>query len=347
MRVKNLLERLRGIESSREECERASRLNNVILYGIPPSDMYKREIPADLINKLEKAFKIKLGGKFVTCYRLRPNSPRGEDNSAPVLVKFQHPLDKKEFVDLVHSRVWTADIFGGSPNIRIFINEHLTPHRAILFREANTLQQRGKIQAWISDGRVFVSKNKTCGGIELLNLGMLRELTDDVKPSKKQFSHPRYNRITFPAETTPSSSNQSETSHSSANSSIHDGPSSLSTVHSSTNHSDGSQSEAHSSTHHGQSSPSTVHSSSNHGHIDHSSNQSSTNHSHSSHSEAHSSILHTTHSTAHLSTDHSHSSSIDQTHRTNHQDYSHSNVSQPHPSTNHSQPATSQVNLLS
>lgn len=182
-RLKKLQERLRELELSREEIERSLRMCNVVVYGIPVlHNNSKAEPPAELMSKMEKAFNFSFAGKLNSCYRLRPGT-RNERVGIPVLIKFFHPVYKYEFINHVNGKRLTADIFGGLPAVRIYANEHLTPHRANLYREANNLKAQGKLHVWIQSGRVFVSRTSDAPGVEVHSLQEIREIASLPLPT--------------------------------------------------------------------------------------------------------------------------------------------------------------------
>lgn len=170
------------MEANREEIERTNRLNNVVVHGIPIRAKNSPEPPTEIMRLIETGFNVNLEGKINTCYRLRPG-PRQEQIGVAILLKFIHPVFKSEFLNHVRNNPRTMLDFGGTSRHPVTASEHLTPHRAILLREASAFSRKGRLQVWVLNGRLYVRKTNDSVGFEPQSVQEIRDLANQDSPN--------------------------------------------------------------------------------------------------------------------------------------------------------------------
>lgn len=180
-KLKVLQQRLTAMEANREEIERTNRLNNVVVHGIPIRAKNGPEPPSEILRLIQTGFNIDLEGKINTCYRLRPG-PRQDQIGVAILLKFTHPVFKAEFLNHVMNNPRTMMDFGGLSRHPVTASEHLTPHRAILLREASAFSRKGRLQVWVLNGRLYVRKGNDSIGFEPRTVQEIRDLANQEGP---------------------------------------------------------------------------------------------------------------------------------------------------------------------
>lgn len=141
-----------GLKKKIESAENYSRLNNVVISGLP---VWKDEDPVHVAIKAADIVGIKLKREdIVDCHRL---PSRGD--SKPFIVKFVSRLTARAVISAYKSTRPKADKVGGDPSVSLFADRHYAPKTSFLLRSARTLRKFGYAAPWVKGGSVFVRAN--------------------------------------------------------------------------------------------------------------------------------------------------------------------------------------------
>ncbi|KAJ0172947.1 hypothetical protein K1T71_001524 [Dendrolimus kikuchii] len=116
--------------------------------------------------------------------RLRPNENTSE-LPRTIIIKLLRKTKRDEIIQAAKSRrnLTTEDIVSGVPK-KIYINERLTKHNRILFRDARQRAQRYNFRyCWIRNGNVYVREAEKKPAISILSQ---HDLDEKVGPFRKQ-----------------------------------------------------------------------------------------------------------------------------------------------------------------
>lgn len=136
-----------------------------------------------LVQRLERGFNVSLVNDVYACYRLPVREPL--PSGIPLLVKFFDNSHKVNFIQRVKKVRATAAEFGGSADVRVYANEHLSKYMSSIYREALRLRQPAKVRfVWSRDGCVFVRQDV---GRPPVQVKTLRQLYEVFKVPPSQF----------------------------------------------------------------------------------------------------------------------------------------------------------------
>lgn len=156
--------------------EQLGRINNVEIAGIP---LLKSENLKNIIHNIATKVGFTLLPTDIDyTHRVRRfNSTRNEiptkhdgstsldSSSIPnIIVRFTQRYRKNEFLAAVRARrgLTTADAGLNGPSRPVYVNDHLTPHNKLLYKETRLLaKQKDYKYVWLSDCRILLRKNDT------------------------------------------------------------------------------------------------------------------------------------------------------------------------------------------
>jgi hypothetical protein len=114
------------------ELQQYTRKNNLIITGIPK--LTAGENTVELVLNFAKAINYQLSERDLDAtHRLRQ---RNKESDPPIIVKFVSRIVRTKFLIHCREKRPTANIMGGQPNVKVFVNEHLTPQTADLLKYA-------------------------------------------------------------------------------------------------------------------------------------------------------------------------------------------------------------------
>lgn len=162
-------------ENRIDELERAVRMNELVISGVP---YVADERIIDIVSNICKAIKFTGGiDSIETCFRL-PTASNRRRTSSSIIVKFWGADAKNQFFKqyFVAKKLCTTMI-GFTAKSRIYVNENLTKRNFEIFCKCRDLKRDGKIARFNTQrGRVVVRINGT-GDANIINsLEQLRAL---------------------------------------------------------------------------------------------------------------------------------------------------------------------------
>jgi TolA-binding protein len=154
--IKNQENQIQSISSANEELEQYSRVDNMLIHGVPAPQPNTQENLYTLIPEiLNRNFEnLNLSSEHISiAHRLPPPRPQSATSASsrqtppPIIVKFTR-------------RVIRNNLLANKKSLKgrsISISEHLSPRRASLLKKASTLVLSKKIgSAWSQEGKILV-----------------------------------------------------------------------------------------------------------------------------------------------------------------------------------------------
>ena len=132
---------LKNAKAKTEKMQQYSRRNNVVFNGIP---FFKDESPMDTAMKISTAFDLSLNENDIDCcHRLfSKNNPTSDDQRDPAfLIRFVHRHKKVTVMKKIKLLKPTAEVLGGSKEIKIYCGDHLTKQSLQLKKNVQMLLQ--------------------------------------------------------------------------------------------------------------------------------------------------------------------------------------------------------------
>ena len=130
-KIEALTQEVSKLKLENAELRQYSRKNSTLIQGLPRTE--PRENPIDLAIRFAK----EVGFKLDKCDIDDAHRLPSKSDKKPFLIKFISRVTKREFI--IHckqKRDLNVSILGGSPNTRIYVNDHLTPETSKLFQTA-------------------------------------------------------------------------------------------------------------------------------------------------------------------------------------------------------------------
>ncbi len=161
------------LEDKMQRMEEYSRSYNVLLFGIPEMD---GETGSHIISRIESVLKIGLKDNHIAnCHRLKS---RNRNSPPPFIIKFVNQNMKNLLISKLKSSESgiTAELFGGSREVRIKISEQLTASKVDLFNQAKELYKIGYKYVWCKGGKIFAKEGDTTAAILISNRETLDKL---------------------------------------------------------------------------------------------------------------------------------------------------------------------------
>lgn len=139
------------LETRVHDCENYSRRNNVVIHGIP---ILHQEDPLVTAEKLGDILGVSMKPSEVdVAHRLKS---RNTNQPPPFIIKLINRWKKDKIMAAAKRIQPKADEFGGSKDVRIYANEHLSPQSQLLFAKARKLKENYFV--WSKNGQVLVRK---------------------------------------------------------------------------------------------------------------------------------------------------------------------------------------------
>lgn len=130
-KIDDLTKEVTRLKVENADLRQYTRKNSALIQGLPKTD--QRENPIELTLRFAKEVGYPLNKNDIDDAHRLP----GKNENRPFLIKFVSRITKRDFV--IHckkKRELNASILGGSPNTRIYVNDHLTPETSGLFQSA-------------------------------------------------------------------------------------------------------------------------------------------------------------------------------------------------------------------
>lgn len=145
------IDKVKVHENRLDEIDNYSRINNVVVYGIP---MTENEAPLEVTEKIGSVLGVPLPRVQVDiAHRLRS---RNTNMPPPFIIKLLNRWKKEELMTAAKAIKPTAASFGGSNEVRIFVNEQLSPKNQLLFHHAKKLKKEYFV--WGKNGVLWCRK---------------------------------------------------------------------------------------------------------------------------------------------------------------------------------------------
>jgi len=153
-KVGKLEEDILELQKSRDHDAQYSRTNEVVITNIP-------KIPGeklmDTLARIIHILKVPLDIKDLNAFHWNPSRKQGSQPT--FLLDFLRRWQKTDFIIAARKLKPTAALYGGNPNTKIYISEHLTQATLKLLMKARQLKDHGYLPARTMDCKVFVRKN--------------------------------------------------------------------------------------------------------------------------------------------------------------------------------------------
>lgn len=163
-------------EKTNEKRERINYNKNLVLDGVPK---VTGENIFQVFYQISDFLQVSVGDRDIdSLFRIK-----NEKNTPSIIVCFhsQHLRDKvfKKYLD--KKEVKLSSVGFNNNNNRVFINEHLTPKNADLYRKARNAKSSGFLsRSYTRNGNVFVTKGKNT---DVIKINSVEELEAVVKKS--------------------------------------------------------------------------------------------------------------------------------------------------------------------
>lgn len=145
-----------------QELEQYSRKDNIIINGIPSSE---EENVQKLVFKIAEKVGVTLKDYDISAaHRL----PANRGKIPAIIVRLNSRDEKSMIISQSRKLKLNGNDLGLKPAVPIYINEHLTPFKMSLFKEALGLKKQGKIQhVWVKDCKIFIRKEENEAAIRI------------------------------------------------------------------------------------------------------------------------------------------------------------------------------------
>jgi len=157
--IVELEKRVENVEIQQIKDDQYRKKADIIISGVPQVEGESSTNNTVLINTVLQNIMSKIGvqlnpSEIVAAHRLRRVG-----NMAPAIILRLVAYEKKEAIMRAAKQTrLTAEVLGGSRNIKIFFNHHLSRHYRLLFKEARTLREHGFQYVWSRGDGVILAK---------------------------------------------------------------------------------------------------------------------------------------------------------------------------------------------
>ena len=151
------------------DLEQYSRINNVIIKGIP---YMANENLRTTVAKIATHLKININNNDIQVVHRLPS--KHADKTQSIIVKLNNRDLKYELIKRTKSAKLNASDLGFTTEMPIYITEHLTRENADLMSFAIDLKKKGAIMfAWSKDGKILVKEREDTRTIRIQELSQL------------------------------------------------------------------------------------------------------------------------------------------------------------------------------
>lgn len=169
-----LKEEVAKLKGKIEEAEQHSRLNNIKISGVP----YTREEQlSDVVLKIAEVLKVPFTRDCIdTVHRVASFNNKGYK---PIILRLTSRDTKEELLRAVRNRkgLEARDLGFQGISLNVYLNEHLTPFRELLYRKAREAEELKK-RVFIRRGNILAKTE--ADSRELVNIRSEEELRDLV-----------------------------------------------------------------------------------------------------------------------------------------------------------------------
>lgn len=156
------------------------RSNNIEICGVPEKN---RENVLSLVKKVGSEIGITiLEEDIIVSHRVSQFSESQVPRRAPknIIVKFANICKRNNFLEAAKKRRnpgLSSSNLGFEENVRIFVNEHLSPFYKLLFRKAREFCKNNNYKyCWVKGMKIFVKKNDEEKAVHIVNETVLSTL---------------------------------------------------------------------------------------------------------------------------------------------------------------------------
>jgi len=148
--INQLINENRELKRNVEENEQYSKKSNVIINGVPETN---DEELRKVIGEVASCLGIELHDYDLQAAHTLPS----KSEIKPIIVKFNNYDKQKEMIVQARKLKISSDALGLSPNVPIYIDEHLTKPTIELINQAKNLKKQGKLTTVLCrDGKVKI-----------------------------------------------------------------------------------------------------------------------------------------------------------------------------------------------
>lgn len=161
--------------------DQLARMNNLEISGVP---LMKSENLHNILHNVAVKVGITITSADVDyIHRVRRYPSKDGETAAGltpnIIVRFTRRRCKGDMIAAVRARrgLTTADLGIDGPAKPVFVNDHLTPHNKMLYRQARTLgKENGYKFIWLNDCKIFLRKNEVSKSITIANESDLKKI---------------------------------------------------------------------------------------------------------------------------------------------------------------------------
>lgn len=151
-----LQNRICELEKKVEDSEQYSKNYNAVISGVP---VRHDEDPVKIVKKIAASCEIQIQDwEIIAAHRLKSR----QNGDTPIIVKFHRKVTKENMIMNVRKKKLTAELFGGKRDSKLFVNEHLTTNKSLLFKKARELKdvKFGYQFVWVKNGQIMARKQE-------------------------------------------------------------------------------------------------------------------------------------------------------------------------------------------
>lgn len=154
-KIEELSKQNRELSSALNDLEQYSRIDNVIINGIPNTEGENiHEVIIDIAKNLE----VNLNEYEInTAHRLYAN----KDKIPAIIVRLNNRNKKQQLIKNSKRIRLHGKNLNMEPAVPIYVSEHLSPHTLSIYKSAMELKNKGIITyVWIKDSKIFIREDE-------------------------------------------------------------------------------------------------------------------------------------------------------------------------------------------
>lgn len=170
-----LKDRIGNIEYRMDESHQEKFRNNILICGIPETE---NENVTDILKLITDEINVTLVEEDITdINRMKIKGTNSSGLPTPILVTFSNNKAKNDFMDAkkkkkeIDTRITHKNM---KPKHSIYIGDHLTRYRQLLFKEARDAKRKGNVKyAWSKNGEIYIRKTEDGDAIKIRHINQL------------------------------------------------------------------------------------------------------------------------------------------------------------------------------
>lgn len=154
-KIEELSNQNRMLSEQVNELEQYSRIDNIIISGVPYEP---NENIQEIVTSIAKNLEVEINEHDINAvHRLSAN----KDKIPSIIVRLNSRMKKQKLIQNSKRKRLHGKNLNMNPAVPIYVSEHMSANTMSIFRKAMELKSQGAISyAWVKEGKIYIRENE-------------------------------------------------------------------------------------------------------------------------------------------------------------------------------------------